>query len=172
MLGSEGFAIRILGVRREPGVQVSAEHVHEDRGVGGKVRVPFPALEIPSSVPSEGAHASSLGKLSDPFHQIFLVWGEIQVLHQSVEGGDERSFHERCLLEAADAGFCNTGGSARERSQLPCRGLETFYTRHHPSYYKVAQISFTSKLQGTNRNLRAEEGEKQSGDKSSIRCFL
>lgn len=32
------------------------------RGVGGQVRVPFPALEISSPVPPEGAHASSLGK--------------------------------------------------------------------------------------------------------------
>lgn len=49
---------------------------------------------------------------SDPLHQIFLVWGEIQVLHQGVEGGDERSFHQGRLFEAADAGFCNTGDTA------------------------------------------------------------
>lgn len=32
VLGSEGFAIRILGVRWESGVQVRAEHVHDDLG--------------------------------------------------------------------------------------------------------------------------------------------
>lgn len=32
VLGSEGFAIGIFGVRRESGVQVSAEHVHQDLG--------------------------------------------------------------------------------------------------------------------------------------------
>lgn len=32
VLGSEGFAIGIFGVRREPGVQVSAENVHQDLG--------------------------------------------------------------------------------------------------------------------------------------------
>lgn len=32
VLGSEGFAIGILGVRGQPGVKVSAEHVHNDLG--------------------------------------------------------------------------------------------------------------------------------------------
>lgn len=32
VLGSEGFAIGVFGVRREPGVQVGAEHVHQDLG--------------------------------------------------------------------------------------------------------------------------------------------
>lgn len=50
---------------------------------------------------------------SDPFHQVFLVWGEIQVLHQRVEGRDERGFHQGRLFEAADAGFCNTGAGAQ-----------------------------------------------------------
>ena len=30
VLGSEGFAVGIFGVRRQPGVEVSAEHVHDD----------------------------------------------------------------------------------------------------------------------------------------------
>lgn len=32
VLGSEGFAIGILGVRGQSGVKVSAEHVHNDLG--------------------------------------------------------------------------------------------------------------------------------------------
>lgn len=32
VLGSEGFAIGILGVRWQPGVEVSAEHMHNDLG--------------------------------------------------------------------------------------------------------------------------------------------
>lgn len=44
---------------------------------------------------------------SDPFHQIFLVWGEIQVLHQGIQGGDEGGLHQGGLFEAADAGLCN-----------------------------------------------------------------
>lgn len=32
VLGSEGFAVGILGVRWQPGVEVSAEHVHNDLG--------------------------------------------------------------------------------------------------------------------------------------------
>lgn len=45
------------------------------RGVGGQVRVPFPALEISSPVPPEGAHASSLGKFCKKTKQFFIPEG-------------------------------------------------------------------------------------------------
>lgn len=32
VLGREGFAVGIFGVRRQPGVEVSAENVHDDLG--------------------------------------------------------------------------------------------------------------------------------------------
>lgn len=37
VLGSEGFAVGILGVRRQPGVEVSAEYVHNDLGKGKQI---------------------------------------------------------------------------------------------------------------------------------------
>lgn len=42
VLGSEGFAIGILGVRREPGVQVGAEHVHQDLGTHSQTSLQGP----------------------------------------------------------------------------------------------------------------------------------
>lgn len=82
---------------------------------------------------------------SDPFHQIFLVWGEIQVLHQSVEGGDEGSLHQGCLFEAADAGLCNreTSNTSLNSPKLQLR------------YHKVAQ-----NLQSDTRNQQENKRNK------------
>lgn len=134
VLGSEGFAIRILGMRWESGVQVRAEHVHDDRRVRGQVGVPLTAFEISSSVPSEGTHASSLRKLFDPFDQIFLVWCKIQILHYSIQGWNEWSFHERCLLQAADAGFSNLQFWTPHSSQLSAHRLNLLDKWHQNSF--------------------------------------
>lgn len=92
---------------------------------------------------------------SDPLHQVLLVWGEIQVLHQGVEGGDERSFHQGCLLEAADAGFCNTAHTAGHFT--PDSAPNTAQTLHRS----------TDPLHTSSRGV----GEKQSENKSTSYPF-
>lgn len=53
VLGSEGFAVGVLGVRREPGVQVSAEHVHQDLGKHNQISLERPQNPAASSPRSQ-----------------------------------------------------------------------------------------------------------------------
>lgn len=83
VLGSEGFAIGILGVRREPGVQVSAEHVHEDLGKHNQISLERPQKPAASSswsqelIPVFGGYNAGLtpglGAASCLNHQ-FQIW--------------------------------------------------------------------------------------------------
>lgn len=106
----------------------------------------------------------------DPFDQILLVWCKIQILHYSVQGWNEWSFHERCLLQTADAGFCNTrraptsAATATElrRASLteaslrrallfgaPFKVLEAFNMRHYPKHSFQLQWSSRRLLYNT-----------------------
>jgi len=49
-------------------------------------------------------------------------------LHYSIQGWNEWSFHERCLLQAADAGFCNT----RRASTCQQTPLPSIITKNSP----------------------------------------
>lgn len=67
VLRGERFPVRVLRMRRQPGVEVGAEDMHDDSRVSGQVCVPLASFEVSTSVPSKRAHTASLRKFFDPF---------------------------------------------------------------------------------------------------------